>query len=217
MKRLHRRGGDPERGLEDFIELHFIESPPILGPITIWAPEPGCTDTSTRRMCVPSPASHTQPTPSSPAEGRPRPVRPAPQAAPRRWWFGLIAVVVLGVGGFLGFGDFWSRPVASGANGQVISVQSSMAGFTPAEIRVRAGSTVTLEWWTDDSALHLQGGVHTMIAPELGLSETLPAESRRQVTWTVPDKPGRYDVYCDSCCGGKASPSMHGTIVIDPA
>ena len=165
---------------------------------------------------MPSPASHTQPTPSSPGGRRPQPAQPGPQATPRRWWFGLIAIVVLAVGGFLGFGDFWDRPVASSADGPVISVQSSMAGFTPAEIRVRAGSTVTLEWWTDDSALHLQGGVHTMIAPELGLSETLPAESRRQITWTVPDKPGRYDVYCDTCCGGKASPSMHGTIVIDP-
>lgn len=130
--------------------------------------------------------------------------------------FAVISVVVLTIGGFLAFGDFFGRPVA-GASASTISVQSSMAGFTPAEIRVRAGSTVTLDWWTDDSALHLQDGVHTLISPELGLSETLPAESRRQITWTVPDKPGRWDVYCDTCCGGKASPSMHGTIVIDPA
>lgn len=48
------------------------------------------------------------------------------------------------------------------------AVQSSMAGFTPAEIRVMAGGIATLTWWTDDAAIHLQGGVHTMVAPELG-------------------------------------------------
>ena len=90
-----------------------------------------------------------------------------------------------------------------------------MAGFTPAAIHVKAGSVATLDWWTDDAAMHLQDGVHTMISPELGLYETLPAESHKAVTWQVPDKPGTYDVYCDSCCGGKDSPTMHGQIVIE--
>ena len=85
------------------------------------------------------------------------------------------------------------------------------------EIRVVAGSTVTLDWWTQDAAMHLQGGVHTMIAPDLSLYETLRAESSRTISWTVPDKPGTYDVYCDSCCGGKDSPTMHGKIVVEPA
>ena len=127
--------------------------------------------------------------------------------------FGLIVVGVLGVGGWLAFGNFLTRPAAAVGT---ISVQSSMAGFTPSEIRVKAGSTVTLDWWTEDAAMHLQGGVHTMIAPDLGLRENLPAESRRAVTWQVPDRPGTYDVYCESCCGGKESPTMHGTIVVEP-
>lgn len=144
--------------------------------------------------------------------------RGSPQQVTRqRLGFGIVAVVVLVIGGFLAFGDFLGRPDAATDGGRVISVQSSMAGFTPSDIQVTAGATVTIEWWTDDSALHLQDGVHTMISPELGLSETLPGESRRLVEWTVPDRPGRYDVYCDTCCGGKASPAMHGTIVIDPA
>ena len=126
--------------------------------------------------------------------------------------FGAIIVIVLTVGAFLAFGDFLDRPTsAAGA----IDVQSSMAGFTPSVIRVKAGSTVTLDWWTQDAAMHLQGGVHTMIAPELGLDESLPAESRRAVTWQVPNKPGTYDVYCDTCCGGQDSPTMHGTIVVE--
>lgn len=127
-----------------------------------------------------------------------------------------IIVGVLGVGGMLAFGDFLDRPSDAAAAG-VIDVQSSMAGFNPSEIRVKAGETVTLRWWTDDAAVHLQGGVHTMIAPDLGLSEALPAESTRSVTWTVPNKPGTYDVWCESCCGGKDSPTMHGKIVVEPA
>jgi len=128
--------------------------------------------------------------------------------------FGGVAATVLLVGGYLAFGDFLNRPAAAAG---MIDVQSSMAGFTPSEIRVKAGTTVTLDWWTEDASMHLQGGVHTMIAPELRLREELPAESRRAVTWQVPDGPGTYDVYCDTCCGGKDSPTMHGKIVVEPA
>jgi plastocyanin len=127
--------------------------------------------------------------------------------------FGAVVVAVLAVGGFLAFGDFFDRPTADAGT---IDVQSSMAGFTPTVIRVKAGTTASISWWTDDAAVHLDGGVHTMIAPELGLNEELSAESRRVVSWQVPDMPGTYDVYCDTCCGGKGSPSMHGTIVIEP-
>lgn len=128
--------------------------------------------------------------------------------------FGGMVVVVLAVGAFLAFGDFFRRPALVAGT---IAVQSSMAGFTPSDIRVTAGTTVRLDWWTEDAAIHLQNGVHTMIAPELGLREELGAESRRTVTWSVPDRPGTYDVYCDTCCGGKDSPSMHGRIIIEPA
>jgi cytochrome c oxidase subunit II len=142
--------------------------------------------------------------------------REARDATVRRLAFGGVAVAVLAIGGVLAFGDFVDRPGGTARAG-VIDVQSSMAGFTPSEIRVTAGATVTMSWWTDDAAVHLQGGVHTMIAPELGLSEALPAEGNRTIVWAVPDKPGTFDVYCDSCCGGKASPSMHGRIVVEPA
>jgi plastocyanin len=94
-----------------------------------------------------------------------------------------------------------------------------MAGFTPSEVKVPAGQTVSLELWTTDAAPHLEGGVHTMISDELGIHEELPAagptgESRKVVTITAPAVPGTYDIYCDTCCGGKASPSMHGTLTV---
>ncbi|MBI3750697.1 MAG: cupredoxin domain-containing protein [Chloroflexi bacterium] len=132
----------------------------------------------------------------------------------RQLAFAGIVLGVLAIGAFLAFGDFLNRPAT--ASGE-INIQSSMAGFTPAVITVKAGSTVTLDWWTQDAAIHLQNGVHTMVAPDLGLNEALPAESSRTVTWTVPNKPGTYDVWCESCCGGKDSPTMHGKIVVQPA
>ncbi len=142
----------------------------------------------------------------------------ARSARVRKLAFGGIVVAVLAVGGVLAFGDFFNRPSdgAAAATG-TIDVQSSMAGFTPGEIKVKAGSTVTMKWWTQDAAVHLTGGVHTMVSPDLGLREELPAESTKLVTWTVPNKPGTYDVWCESCCGGKDAPQMHGKIVVEPA
>jgi len=131
--------------------------------------------------------------------------------------FALVTTVVLGAGIYLAAGDLvGQRETASTAN--AIPVRLSMAGFTPSDIRVPAGRTVSIELWTTDTAPHLQGGVHTLISDELGIREELSAagvtgESRRIVQLTTPSIPGSYDVYCDTCCGGKASPSMHGRLV----
>ena len=135
----------------------------------------------------------------------------------RQGAFGLVVAGVLAVGGYLAFGDFAGQRGA--ATAEALPVRLSMAGFTPSEIRVPAGRTVSLELWTTDAAPHLQNGVHTMISDELGIHEELPAagptgESRRVVTITTPAKAGTYDIYCDTCCGGKASPSMHGTLTV---
>ena len=132
----------------------------------------------------------------------------------RKLAFGGVIVAVLAIGAFLAFGDFFNRPAAPAGE---INIQSSMAGFTPSTITVKAGATVTFDWWTQDAAMHLQNGVHTMVSPDLGLYEELPAESTRTVVWTVPNKPGTYDVWCQSCCGGKDSPTMHGKIVVQLA
>ena len=137
----------------------------------------------------------------------------------RKAAFGLIVVTVLAAGAYLAFGDFLGQRGATTAG--AISVQSSMAGFGP-PIHVKAGEAVKLDWWTNDAAIHLQGGVHTLISEELGLREDLPAagpsgESRKLVAFTAPMKTGEYDIYCDTCCGGKASPTMHGKIVVDAA
>jgi len=132
--------------------------------------------------------------------------------------FGLVVAAILAVGGFLAFGDLAGQR-GDATTAEAIPVRLSMAGFTPAQISVPAGQTVALELWTTDAAPHLHNGVHTMISDELDIYEELPAagptgESRKVVTITTPTKPGAYDIYCDTCCGGKASPTMHATLTV---
>jgi hypothetical protein len=137
---------------------------------------------------------------------------------PSAWRYlaaGAVAVAVLGAGIVLGFGDFLGRPDADG--GEATPVRMSMAGFEPAVIEATAGAELALELWTTDAAPHLTGGVHTLISDELGIHEELAAESRRTVTLPMPATPGDYDIYCDTCCGGKQSPSMHGVLRVRAA
>ena len=120
----------------------------------------------------------------------------------REGGFGLVVAGVLAVGGFLAFGDLAGQRDAA-TTGDTIPVRLSMAGFTPADVRLPAGQTVSLELWTTDGAPHLQNGIHTMISDELGIYAELPAagptgESRKVVTITTPTKPGVYDIYCDT-------------------
>lgn len=132
--------------------------------------------------------------------------------------FGVVAAAILAVGGFLAFGDFAGQRGATTAD--AIGVQASMAGFTPREIRVKAGAPVTMDFWTQDSAGHLDGGVHTMISEELRLRVELPgaaavSASRVAVTFTAPTTPGEYEIFCDTCCGGRENPTMRGAIIVE--
>ena len=126
---------------------------------------------------------------------------------------GLLAAGVLGAGLVLGFGDFLGRPDASQA--AALPVRMSMAGFDPEVITGQAGGSLTLELWTTDAAPHLSGGVHTLISDDLDIYETLAAESRRTLTLHLPPVPGDYDIYCDTCCGGKQSPTMHAILRVE--
>ncbi len=136
----------------------------------------------------------------------------------RQGAFGLVIAGILAAGGYLAFGDLAGQR-GSATTADTIPVRLSMAGFTPSDVRVPAGQTVAIELWTTDAAPHLHNGVHTMISDDLGIYEELPAagptgESRKVVTITTPTTPGVYDIFCDTCCGGKESPSMHGTLTV---
>lgn len=147
--------------------------------------------------------------------GNPQRHRSTEEPKPARWRglaFGGVVASVLLVGGILAFGDFFGRPDGTAA---ATPVRMSMAGFEPQVIHARAGEELALELWTTDAAPHLEGGVHTLISDELGIHEQLPAESRRTVALRMPTEPGNYDIYCDTCCGGKDSPSMHGRLHVE--
>lgn len=146
------------------------------------------------------------------------PTRRAAPAAPasrrRAVAFAVIVVVVLGAGVALAAGDLLGQR-GQATTAEAVPVRMSMAGFDPVVLTVKAGQEVAVDFWTTDAAPHLQGGVHTFISDELGIYEELPAESRRTFRFTAPAKAGDYDVYCDTCCGGKASPTMHGIIRVE--
>jgi len=137
----------------------------------------------------------------------------------RKGVFVLVVAAVLGGGVYLAAGDLLGQR-GSASTADAIPVRLSMAGFEPGEIKVPAGQTVSVELWTTDAAPHLEGGVHTMISDDLDIYETLPAagmsgESRKVVTIATPTTPGTYDIYCDTCCGGKDSPTMHGKLTVE--
>jgi len=96
-------------------------------------------------------------------------------------------------------------------------MQISMAGFAPQTLEAAPGQTLTIDWWNQDNAMHLEGGVHTLVSDQLGIHDSLPAESRKTITISAPSTPGDYDFWCDSCCGGRESPTMHGTLRVRSA
>lgn len=154
------------------------------------------------------------------ARAVPRLQRADPLAAERRSLrirggaFAFVAITVLSVGLYLAGGVFLGqRETPTVAN--ALPVQLSMAGFDPKVITAKAGAQVALDFWNTDNAMHLDGGVHTFIMEDQGLYVTIPAESRQAFSFTAPMAPGDYDFYCNTCCGGKESPTMHGTLRVE--
>ena len=129
--------------------------------------------------------------------------------------FGLISVAVLGVGLYLAGGVFFGQRDTSSVAG-ALPVRLSMAGFDPKVITVKAGATVNLDFWNTDNAMHLDGGgVHTFIMDDQNIYVKIPAEARQAFSFAAPLTPGDYDFYCNTCCGGKASPTMHGILRVE--
>jgi cytochrome c oxidase subunit 2 len=148
------------------------------------------------------------------AEGEARDASERRSRRIRGFAFALVALIVLGVGVYLAAGVFLG-PRGSTNVAAAIPMRISMAGFSPAVIHAKPGEAVTLDWWNTDGAMHLQGGVHTLVSDTLGLRLELPAQSRKTVTIMAPTRPGDYDFWCDSCCGGKESPTMHGILRVE--
>jgi plastocyanin len=125
--------------------------------------------------------------------------------------FLVVAALVVGVGGYMASSVFLGQRGAAASAG-VIPMRISMDGYDPKTLDAKPGQTLTIDWWNTDGAMHLEGGVHTLVSDALGIKMALPAESRKTITLTAPTTPGDYDFWCDSCCGGKDNPKMHATL-----
>jgi plastocyanin len=146
-----------------------------------------------------------------------RAARPAEQTKPsklRVLAFLVVAVAVLGAGVYMAGNIFFAHQDNSSVPG-AIAVSSGMDGFTPSTLDAKPGQTLTLVWSNKDDAAMLTNGVHTLVSDSLKVRLELPAESTKTVQLTAPMTPGDYDFWCDSCCGGKDTPAMHGTLHVE--
>lgn len=128
--------------------------------------------------------------------------------------FAVVGVVVLGLAGYLLVSAF-VKPALPPLAGNVIDVSATMSGFDTNEIRVKAGQPVTVRLTSLDNSHHTDGGgKHQWAVDELGVSIVAPPEGSSYATFT-PERPGTYTFYCDICCGGRANPTMQGTLVVE--
>ena len=58
------------------------------------------------------------------------------------------------------------------------------------------------------------GGVHSFHIDSLNVHQKVQPESDLVFSFTAPTTPGTYDFYCDTCCGGKENPAMHGILTV---
>lgn len=132
----------------------------------------------------------------------------------RKVAFILVVASVLGLAGYLLVSAF-SRPALEPVAGNVVDIAADMAGFDRREIRVKAGETVTIRLTSLDNQFHTDGGgKHQWAVDELNVSVIAPPKETKAVTFT-PDQSGTYTFYCDICCGGRANPTMQGTLIVE--
>ncbi len=128
--------------------------------------------------------------------------------------FAVIGVLVLGAAGYLLIKAF-SVPKLPELEGAVIDISADMGGFDLDEIRIKVGEPVTIRLTSLDNEHHTDGGgKHQWAVDELGVSVVAPPEGYNTITFT-PDRPGVYTYYCDICCGGRANPTMQGTLIVE--
>lgn len=128
--------------------------------------------------------------------------------------FAGIVIAVLGMAGYLLKPVLFRTPLPPMA-GNVIDIAADMAGFSTKEIHIKAGEPVTIRLESLDNSYHTDGGgKHQFAVDELGVNIIAQPLSTNYATFT-PDKPGTYTFYCDICCGGKANPTMSGTLIVE--
>lgn len=93
-------------------------------------------------------------------------------------------------------------PPASASSVTVEGAEVRIRGFNfvPAEVKVRAGATITV--MNEDSA------PHTLTATEGDAFDTGTIEGGASSTFTAPSKPGSYPFFCS------IHPQMQGTLIV---
>lgn len=128
--------------------------------------------------------------------------------------FFVVVSVVLGLAGYLLVSAF-STPELTPAATITVDVAADMGGFDKTEIRVKVGEPVTVRLTSLDNQFHTDGGgKHQWAVDELDVSVIAPPKGFEAVTFT-PEMPGTYTFYCDICCGGRANPTMQGTLIVE--
>jgi cytochrome c oxidase subunit II len=128
--------------------------------------------------------------------------------------FAALIIAVLGLAAYF-LNEALFKPPPPPMAGNVIDVKADMAGFNKKEIRVKVGQPVTVRLTSLDNSHHTDGGgKHQWAVDELGVDIVAQPESSNYATF-IPDKPGEYTFYCDICCGGRANPTMNGTLVVE--
>ena len=128
--------------------------------------------------------------------------------------FSIVVISALGLAAYLLAGAFFKAAPPPMA-GNVIDVEAAMDGFSQYEIRVKAGAPVTIRLTSLDNTHHTDGGgKHQWAVDELGVDIIAPALGSSYATFT-PQETGAYTFYCDICCGGRANPTMNGSLIVE--
>ena len=105
-------------------------------------------------------------------------------------------------------------PPTSGPRTENQTIVISMAGFAPSRLTARAGRPITLTIVNPDSQFHADGGGwHQFAIDTIGIDVRVAPRSQQTIT-LGPLAAGRYEFYCDVCCGGRANPSMLGVLEV---
>ena len=128
--------------------------------------------------------------------------------------FAGIGITVLSLAGYFLVTAFL-KPALPPMAGNVIDVAADMGGFDLKLVRLKVGQPVTVRLTSLDNSHHTDGGgKHQWAVDELGVSIIAPPEGTNYATFT-PTKAGTYTFYCDICCGGRANPTMQGTLIVE--
>jgi heme/copper-type cytochrome/quinol oxidase subunit 2 len=146
-----------------------------------------------------------------------RPLQGMPYQPPQRIRAAIFAVLALGTLALAGLyvRQTFFPPQPPVTVSRKIDIVGSMSGFDQTEIHLKLGQPVTVRLTSLDNPLHTDGGGrHQWAVEELGVNLIAPPDGSNTVTFT-PEKAGRFAFYCDICCGGRANPTMNGTLIVE--